>query len=172
MQVDPTNYNYNEEAGFLADFDPGKDAGNELPPNRVGELAEAEIGTEESGTFRAYDIVTLGGIPEGHDSNTAAKVEGDLNDSDDSDLPTGAQCRLMLTDHNRDRRIQTTKWFKVSRIEDEDATKRPTLKFRGIEQSDWAKEGRVVLLQVRNPREKMTVDYDKSTFEFPYVGGY
>lgn len=170
-------YNFEVETGYLAEFSAAKDDGSNLEAGVVGELAEVEIGGQGNGSFSAYRRIAFGGIPERHRQNAKAKVSGNLQgDQDDDgtveDVPSGTQVRLVLTDHQRNRQIDTTEWYDVSLIENSDPAKKPTLQFAGVQRADWAADGRVVLVQVRNQRQGVSVSYSDSTMDFPYVGAY
>lgn len=170
-------YEFEPETGYLAEFESGKDDTANLDAGTVGELAEVEIGGQAAGSFAAYDRIALGGIPEQHRQNGKAKVTGDLQgDQDDDgtveDVPEGTQVRLVLTDHQRNRRIDSTEWFAKGLIENSDPAKRPTLKFDGVSRANWAKDGRVIVVQVRNQRTGVSVSYSDSNLNFPYIGAY
>lgn len=170
-------YQFEKESGYLAEMEAAKDDGNTLEAGVVGEIAEVEIGGSGAGSFSAYDRIAFGGIPERHRQNGKAKVSGDLQGDQDGDgavedVPEGTQVRLVLTDHQRNRRIDATEWFDKSLIENSDPAKKPTLEFDGVSRADWAKDGRVVVAQVRNQRTSVVVSYGDSNLNFPYIGAY
>lgn len=172
MQEDPTQYQFEKESGFLAEMESAKDDGDTLEAGVVGEIASQEIGGSDAGSFGSYDRIAFGGTPEPHRQNGVSKVSGDLQDDGDADVSAGTQIRLVLTDHQRNRQIDSTEWFDKKLLEDSDPAKQPTLKFDGVQNADWAKNGRVVVVQARNQRQSTTVSVANSNLNFPYIGAY
>lgn len=174
-QEDPRNYRYEKDDADLAELKSGKDSGNTLDQQQVGELAYGEIGADGFGSLAGYDLVALGGIPEPHRRNDVGKVSGDLQEDTDGDgtvedVPAGTQLRVRLTDYTHTETIAETKWFKVGDIEQSDPAKRPTMEFDGVNDANWAKTGRHIVVEVRNKRNSLPVDYSNSTLEFPIIG--
>jgi hypothetical protein len=172
MEESASGYQFEEEVGDLASMDSGINDGQQLEAGQVGEIAEVEIGNPGHGAFSSYERFALGGIPDEYEDTDAAKVEGNLQDDTDADVASGTKVRLRLTDKNRSRTIESTKWISKSSIEETDPGKRTALKFEGINRAEWIKEGRIVVLEARNQRGTVTVATANSTFEFPFVGAF
>lgn len=174
--ANPSEYGYTKETGDLTEMNAGKDDANNLDAHQVGELAYAEIGDNADGSFAAYDIVALGGIPEPHRRNNVGKAEGDLQgDQDDDgtieDVPDGTQVRIRITDYSHTDTIDESDWFDVNDLEQSDPAKRPTMKFDGLAEAEFASRGRHVVVEVRNKRQTFSASYADSNLSFPYVAG-
>lgn len=171
-QENPAAYDYEKETGYLASMDAGKDDATSLDARTVGEIAEVEIGGPDNGSFSAYERLALGGIPEPERRNSAGKATANLQDGADADTAAGTQIRLVLTDHNRSRNIAATDWLDKVDLENSDPAKRPTIMFEGVDDANWAKSGRVVVVQARNQRQATTIATSTSNLNFPYIGAY
>lgn len=174
-----SSYEYEKETGYLASMTAGKDEGTDISARTVAEIAEVEIGGPDNGSFSAYELLALGGIPEPERRNSAAKASGTLVSNNDADADgnpdataDGTEVRVVLTDHNRTSTIAATDWMSKEDIEQSDPAKRPTVEFQGLEDAEWAKSGRVAVLQARNQRQQFNIAVANSNFNFPYIGAY
>lgn len=171
----PGAYNYEPERMTFADQTTGKDDGRILERQQVGEIAFAEIGADGNGSLSGFDIIALGGMPEPRRQNNVGKVEGDLQGDQDGDgtiedVPPGTKIRFRLTDYSHTETIDKTKWFNAGDVEQTDAEKRPTSKFDGVDDAEWAKQGRHVVTEVKNVRGSVAVSVSDSYLEAPYIG--
>lgn len=172
-QVSANQYDFDNESGFLASMDNGRDAGNEIQTGVPAEMASVEVGEPGKGVFSEYYVLAFGGFPDSQLKTGSARVFGDIQDDANADVPAGTQMRLVITNKQRDNVIDRTRWYDVgSEVESTDVENRPVLEFSGLNNAKWAKEGRVIAVQVRNQRTTFTVDSSgNSSLQFPLVGG-
>lgn len=171
-QESPNGYNFTKETGALAEMQAGKDSATSLSAGTVGEVAYVRVGDDSAGSFGAYDLLALGGIPEPERRNGVSKIEGTLLDGASAAASDGTQVRIRLTDRNRTGTYGQTDWFRKEDIEATDPAQRPTLEFEGVDRATFVKRGRVVVVEVRNQRSSTTVDQANSTLAFPYIGAF
>lgn len=176
-EENPTRYTYHKESGDLDAMSAGKDDGTQLDAWTVGELAYVELGAEGNGVFSGYDIYALGGIPEPHRRNSKGKISGDIQAGDPdgdgtvNDVKKGAQIRIRLTDYSHTQTIAETEWFDVTDIEQSDPAKLPTMEFDGIDDAEFASQGRHAVVEYRNKRFKSQASYSDSLLNFPMITG-
>jgi hypothetical protein len=172
----PSNYSYHKEKMALGMMQAGKDDGVQLDAWTVGELAYAEIGAEGTGSLSGYDRIALGGIPDEYRRNSRGKPSGDIQAGDPDgdgtveDVKAGAQVRLRLTDYSHTDTIAETEWYDVEDIEAAEPEKRPVMQFDGIDESNWAKEGRHVVVEYRNTDTQSQASFADSSFKSPFIG--
>lgn len=173
MQVQAAqNYSFAEEIGTLADMDAGKDSGDTLQTNEVGEVAKVEIGAPSKGVYSEYELVSLGGIPDAQLRTKKARVDADLQNGSDADVPASTKMRLRITDKRRSTTYASTRWFDKSEVEASSVENLPVLKWAGWQEAKFAKEGRIIVMEVRNPSSSFNVEESNSTLEFPFIGAY
>lgn len=173
MQRENANqYQFAEENGTLSDMDAGKDDGDTLQANEVGEIAKVEIGAPDKGVYSEYERLSLGGIPDDQLRTKKARVEGDLQNGSAADVPSGTKVRLRITDKRRSSTFASSRWFDKSEIEAANIENLAVYNWPGWQQAVFGKEGRVVVLEARNPSSSFNISTANSSFEFPFIGAY
>lgn len=172
------DYDLSVEEGHLSDMNAAKDDGTDISANTVGEIAEVELGESDAGPFSAYYIAALGGFPDERLQTRQARIEGTLvsdNDADADGNPdataAGTRVRLRVTDKNRERTFDKTRWYNKSEVEASNIENLPFLKFGSATEADWFKEGRVLVLEAKNPSSSFNIAVANSSLDFPFVGG-
>lgn len=170
-------YGYHKERGELAAMQEGKDSKSQLDAWTVGELGYVELGADGTGAFAGYDIFALGGIPEPRRQNSKGKISGDIEAGDPDgdgtvdDVKAGAQVRVRLTDYSHTETIAESEWFNVEDLEEPNPERNPTMEFDGIDDEEWAKEGRHAVVEYRNVRSQSQASFPDSQLTFPFIGG-
>lgn len=176
VQADSGKYEYHKESGALAAMQAGKDDGVQVDAWTVAELAYVEIQADGAGSFAGYDALALGGIPEPHRRNGKGKISGDIQAGDPDgdgtidDVKDGAEVRIRLTDYSHTDTIAKSEWFNVNDLEQNDAGQLPTMQFAGLEDAEFAKGGRHVVVEYRNKRLASQASYSDSKLAFPFIG--
>jgi hypothetical protein len=170
-KVNLGNYRFNTEEGYLSDMDAAKDSGDSLSANTVGEIAEVELGETGKGPFSAYGLLALGGFPDDNLRTREGRLEGDLQNGSDADVPSGTRVRIRLTDKNRERTFDKTRWFSKKEVEASNIENLPVIPFPGAKNAEWIQEGRVLVVEAKNPSTSFNMDASNSSLDFPFVGG-
>jgi hypothetical protein len=171
MKANLADYQLVTEEGYLSDMNAGKDSGDTLDSNTVGEIAEVELGEQDSGPFSAYYIFALGGFPDSQLKTRQGRVEATLQNGSAAACPDGTRVRVRLTDKNRERTFDKTRWMTKSEVEASNIENLPFLEFDGPKSAEWIKEGRVVLIEAKHPSQQFNMSQSNSSFDFPFVGG-
>lgn len=172
------DYKFESEQATTADFDAGKHNQNTLDAGEVGEIAQAEVGAPNQGSFSAYSSIAKGGVTDPRQVSERGKPYVDLRGEDaDADgtqdpLPDNTQYRLIARDKNSRSQTPLTEWRALRNADNNDPEKRNPMEFAGIDDANWVHEGILFIVQVRNPAQSITPFFKASsgTFEIPYVG--
>jgi hypothetical protein len=169
-QFKANDYDYQADTFRLANMNDGQEHNTSLSAGRVGELAEVELGTSDQGKFSEYFILGLGGFPDSQLRTKRGRVDGDLQDGGDGDVPASTEVRVRLTDKQRSKTYAQSRWYDVDEVEASNIENLPTLRFPGLDEAEFVREGRVVVVEVR-AQTSFTPHRGNSTLKFPAVGG-
>jgi len=172
QQENAQQFQFAEESGTLTDMSASKDDGDSLAAGEVGEIAQVEIGAPGNGVYSEYQRVSFGGIPDSQLKTKKARVQGDLQNGSDADVPQSTKVRLRLTDKRRSTSYDSTRWIDKSEIETSSIENLALLQWSGWRKAVFGKEGRVIVLEARNPSSSFNVSTSNSSFEFPFIGAY
>lgn len=174
--VNPQELDYEGIHLTQADYTSGKDEGQTLSAGTVGEVATAEIG--EDGQLASYEAVRLGDNLDPTGNSPKGKLYVDLQGDQDGDgtvesVDSRTQLRWVVRDKNSNRRVPLTRWFPHRDLAEADPRLRTPLPPVTRNGSPFfAKEGRILSLEVKNEATSVVVSLADSTFEVPSRGGY
>lgn len=172
-EENPLSYQYAEEEGTAAEMNSGTfDGATTIPQGEVGELRKVELGDTGQGVFSEYQRLALGGVPDKNTRTRKARVSGNLQTNADADASDSVRIRFRVRKKRGGDTITETRWFRKTELEASNVENLPLLEFEGIDAETWAKEGRMLVIEARNPAGAVDVDYANSTTEFPFVGAY
>jgi hypothetical protein len=165
------NYGFHKDNGYLNQMNEGQDSETALDAGVVGEVAYVELGESGHGNFSEYFRLALGGFPDPQLRTKEGRIHGNI-DSDDSgtDSADATEIQIRLVDKQRQSTYASTRWFSKDELEASDIENLPTLRFDGINEETWIREGRIVAVKVRNQQESTTVSQSGSQLVFPFVG--
>lgn len=166
------NYSFAEEQATLSDMNAAKDDGDTLQPNEVGEIAAVEIGAPDNGVYSEYELISLGGIPDDQLKTKKSRLDGNLQNESDADVPTSTKVRFRITDKRRSTTYDSTRWFDKSELEAGSVENLPVMEWAGWEDAVFGKEGRVIVIEARNPSTSFNISVSNSSVEFPFIGAY
>lgn len=176
-QENPERFDFHKETNELNAMQAGKDDSSPVDKFQVAELAYVEIGADGAGSLSGYDRVALGGIPDKRHKTNAGRMSGNIqagdpdDDSNIEDVKAGAQIRLRLTDYSHTQTIDESEWYDVEEVERSNVENRPLLKFDGLDNASWAKQGRHFVVEYRNTRSDGTqASYGDSDLSMPFIG--
>jgi len=163
--VNPKALNYEGDHIDEADFTAGKDDGDQLQAGVVGEIATAEVG--EDGKLSSYEAVRPGDRTDGNDP-TRGRIFVALEDGNGNVVSDKVQWRLAVRDKNNNRRIPVTSWYRQRDSNNQRPDHRVALRpvTRGGKPF-FIKDGRVLVLEVKNESSTVTVSASDSTVEVP-----
>jgi len=169
-----SEYSFETELMTTGDFDAGKDNGDTLDSGEVGEIAVAEIGSPDQGSFSSYESVAIGGVPDSQLKSDAGKPFVNLFSGAGNELPDSTQYRFAARDKNSRRSKPLMQWRPLRNADNADPEKRRVLQFSGIDNEDWIHEGRILVVEVRHNSQQITPDFTNgsTTFEVDYVGAF
>lgn len=173
QEENPTEYEFAEEEGSAADMNSATfDGSTTIPSGEVGEIMKVELGAPNNGVFSEYERFALGGIPDSQLRTRKARVEGDLQTNANGDANDADRIRLRIRKKRGGETIAETRWYKKTEVEASNTENLPLLEFDGVDDATWAREGRVLVIEGRNPSSAVDIDFANSTLEFPFVGAY
>jgi len=165
MSVNPKALQYEGDHLDEADFTAGKDNGEQLQAGVVGEVATAEVG--DDGKLSSYEAVRPGDRTDTNDA-TRGRIFVELEDGNGNTVSDKVQWRLAVRDKNSNRRIPVTSWYRQRDSNNQRPDHRMAL--RPVTRSGkpfFIKDGRVIVLEVKNESGTVTVDASASTVEIP-----
>lgn len=177
-QVNPQNYEWDDEKLSWGDFAAGDDNGDQLASGQIGEVAVAEVGDENgvNSQIASYSVVRLG-APLGATGRSAiGKLFAILDDSSGAQVSNNVQIRFVAQSKNKNRVKPITGWFKQRDLDQSDPSKRVELEPQTWDnnQPAYVTDGRVIAVQARNPSGSVTVDINGavSELDLPILAGW
>lgn len=166
------NYEVEPEVYGTAAFAAGADEGSSVAAGEIGNVLVAEIG--EDGPFAAYEYVRLGQLLGQTGRSTKGKLFGDFQDGGATSVPAQTKFRWVLRPKNKNNTVPLTSWHRQRDLNQSDPSKR--IELPPVKDDDgnpvFAKDGRELVLQVKNESQSVTVSQSNSDMDLPVRAWY
>lgn len=168
-------YDFEPISISVSDYAAGKNEGESVGAQEVAEVLEAEI-SDANGVdsqLASYDVVRLGDNMDKTGNSAQGKIYADLRDGGDAAIDARTQIRWCVRPKNGNRRDPLTNWYSLRDLNQDRPDHRIPLAPVTYEgKPAYAQDGRLLVIEARNPATSFTLSRANSVVDVPARGGY